>query len=97
MCIRDRVRGNLALLVAAVGTDHATIASQAAQLAVIKGQLNQAVATTSTETSNAAALTTCLGGVEAALNSLSVGDTPTALASLSAVSASCQSAGAANG
>ncbi len=73
------------------------LATEATQLHDIQAALTQAQASVSTQGSDITALESCLGGVEQALNALSVGDQGSALGALSAVSTSCQSAVSADG
>jgi hypothetical protein len=85
------VRGSLHAVNGEVDANAAALASDTAELRSVQGALAQAQANVSAQGSNITALNTCLGGVEKAMNALSVGDQASAIAALNATSASCQS------
>jgi septal ring factor EnvC (AmiA/AmiB activator) len=72
-------------------------ATDTAQLQQIQSSLVQAEANVSHQGSDIAALQSCLGGVEQALNALSVGDEQTAVGALTKVASSCAGAVSSNG
>jgi septal ring factor EnvC (AmiA/AmiB activator) len=74
-----------------------TLATDTTQLHEVQAALAEAQTRVSTQGSDITALQSCLGGVEQALNALSVGDQGSALAALVAVSTSCQNAVTADG
>ena len=88
---------NLDLLTAQVGSDTTALNQDASQLKGAQAALAAAQAHVSQQSSQIASLKTCLGGVERALNALSVGRKVRALAALQSVSASCSSAAASSG
>ena len=75
----------------------AALSADTAQLHQIQTALTQAETNVSSQGSDITALHACLGGVEQALNALSVGDEQTAVNALTAVSTSCLIALTANG
>ena len=91
------VRRDLRALDHQVHQTRTALASDTAQLQQIQTALAQAQANVSKQGSNITALHSCLGGVEQALNALSVSDEQTAVSALTAVSSSCQSALTSNG
>ncbi len=88
---------NLDLLTAQVGSDTTALNQDASQLKGAQAALAAAQAHVSQQSSQIASLKTCLGGVERALNALSVGRKVRGLAALQSVSASCSSAAASSG
>ena len=74
-----------------------SLSSDTAQLQQAQAALALAQTNVTHQGSDITALQSCLGGVEQALNALSVGDAQTAVNALNTVSSSCQSAVAANG
>jgi hypothetical protein len=88
---------NLGLLTAQVGNDATALSQDASQLKGAQAALAAARAHVSQQSSQIASLTTCLGGVERALNALSVGRKARAIAALESVSASCSNAAASSG
>ena len=91
------VRRQLTGLQGQVTQDSATLAADTNKLNSAKVALADAEANNSRQNAVITDLDTCLGGVEEALNALSVGDQSHAVAALDAVSASCDSAVAADG
>lgn len=75
----------------------AVLTSDFAQLLSTEVALAKSEGTASSQGTAISTLQLCLGGVTQALNALSVGDQPTAIAALNDVSASCQSAVVDNG
>lgn len=90
------VRGQLSDLQGQVSQDSAVLATDTTELNSVKVALANSLATVSRQSSDIGNLHTCLGGVEEALNALSVGDQNHALAALDAVATSCDSAVAAD-
>ncbi|HEX3795049.1 MAG TPA: hypothetical protein VHV57_11170 [Acidimicrobiales bacterium] len=74
-----------------------SLSQTTAQLSQVDASLTHEQAAVAQQGSSILGLQACLGGVEQALNALSVGDQRSALAALHAVSASCQSAVASSG
>jgi septal ring factor EnvC (AmiA/AmiB activator) len=91
------VRQDLFLVDGQVHQTATALATDTTQLHEVQAALTNAQANVSTQGSDITALQSCLGGVEQALNALSVGDQGSALAALGTVSTSCQSAVAADG
>jgi septal ring factor EnvC (AmiA/AmiB activator) len=91
------VRHDLRALDHQVHQTTTALATDAAQLHQVQTALTQAQANVSNQGLDVTALKSCLGGVEQALNALSVGDEQTAVDALTAVSSSCQSALTSNG
>jgi septal ring factor EnvC (AmiA/AmiB activator) len=91
------VRRDLRALDHQVHQTATALSTDIAQLHQIQTALTQAEANVSSQGSDISALQSCLGGVEQALNALSVGDEQTAVNALTAVSSSCQSALTSNG
>jgi Tfp pilus assembly protein PilX len=75
----------------------AALATATAQLASVRDQLSSAQKNLFVQGVSIAAVDTCLGGVEAALNQIAVNDPSGAAASLNQVSTSCKSAEASGG
>jgi hypothetical protein len=82
---------------AQVDADSTALAKDTAQLKVVQAQLVQAQATVTQQGSDISDLQTCLGGVQQALNALSVGDQVQGVDQLDAVSTPCQNAAASSG
>ena len=91
------LRRDLGLLTAQVGSDTTALNQDASQLQGALGALAAAQAHVSQQSSQIASLSTCLGGVERALNALSVGKKGRAIAALQSVSAACSSAASSSG
>ena len=91
------LRRDLALVTAQVGSDTTALNQDGSQLKGAQAALAAAQAHVSEQSSQITSLQTCLGGVERALNALSVGRKARALAALQAVSSSCSSATASSG
>jgi len=91
------LRRDLGLLTAQVGSDTTALNQEGSQLQGALGALAAAQAHVSQQSSQIASLTTCLGGVERALNALSVAKKGRAIAALESVSASCSSAASSSG
>ena len=91
------LRRNLALLTAQVGSDTTALNQDASQLKGAQAALAAAEAHVSQQSSQITALRTCLGGVERALNALSVDKQARAIAALKSVSSSCSKAAASGG
>lgn len=91
------VRRQLADLRGQVTQDSATLAADTAKLNGVKVALANSQANVSRQNSAIGSLHTCLGGVEEALNALSLGDRAHGLAALDAVAPSCNSAESADG
>ena len=87
----------LALLSARVASDSAADTQDTNQLKAAQAALASLQAHVTEQTALIGSLQTCLGGVERALNALSVGRTDHAIAALQAVTSSCKSAAAADG
>jgi chromosome segregation ATPase len=80
-----------------VGQSAAVLASDTARLSAIQSALAQAQQEVVAQGSTITDLRSCLGGVEQALNALTVGDQSSAVKALNAVAASCQGALGSNG
>ena len=91
------VRRNLELLTSQVGDEATALNQDASQLTGAEAALTAAQTHVSQQASRIDSLQTCLGGVERALNALSVDDRSGAIAALEAVSTSCTAASAADG
>jgi len=91
------VRQQLRVVDGQVRQSTTSLTSDTAQLHDVQGDLTDAQANVATQGSDITDLQSCLGGVEQALNALSVGDQASALAALNAVSTTCQSALSADG
>jgi hypothetical protein len=87
-----RLRHDVELLRAQVGSSSAALHQDAAQLEAAKAALVAAQADVSQQGSRIGSLHACLSGVEPALNALAVGDRSTAIAELSSVATSCAAA-----
>jgi hypothetical protein len=79
-----------------VTQDSAALAADTAKLNGVKAALANSQANVSRQNSAIGSLNICLGGVEEALNALSLGDQSHGLAALDAVAPSCRSAAAAD-
>jgi hypothetical protein len=75
----------------------ASLAQTTSDLQGVEASLTNERANVAQQGTSIVGLQTCLGGVEQALNALSVGDQRSALAALGAVTSSCQSAVATGG
>jgi hypothetical protein len=91
------VQHQLAGLRGQVTQDSATLAADTAKLNGVKAALANSQATVSRQNAAIGSLHTCLGGVEEAVNALSLGDQSHGLAALDAVAPSCHAAEAADG
>ena len=91
------VRHDLGVVNGQVAVASTTLTNDASKLAGARTALANAQADVSRQSSAITSLQACLGGVEQALNALSLGDQTRALSALQAVSASCNSAVSANG
>jgi chromosome segregation ATPase len=91
------LRRNLALLTSQVGSDTTALNQDVSQLQGAQAALAAAEAHVSQQSSQITALRTCLGGVERALNALSVDKQARAIAALKSVSSSCSKAAASGG
>ncbi len=87
----------LALLSARVASDSAAATQDTNELKAAQAALAAMQAHLTAQTALIGSLHTCLGGVERALNALSVGRPDHAIAALQAVTSSCKSAAAADG
>jgi hypothetical protein len=87
------VQRSLATVDGQVSVDSTTLADDVSKLDGAKSALSTAQADVARQASTETALHTCLGGVEQALNALSVGDQARAINALNAVATSCTSAG----
>jgi hypothetical protein len=76
---------------------NASLADDAEQLRSVQATLQNDQAGVTRQGSSITALQSCLGGVQEALNALSVGDPKSALVAVTAVSAPCQQAVATDG
>ena len=90
------VQQQLAGLRGQVTQDSAALAADTAKLNGVKVALANSQANVSRQNSAIGSLYTCLGGVEQALNALSLGDQAHGLAALDAVASSCRAAEAAD-
>ncbi len=91
------LRHDLALLTTQVGNDSTALDQDASQLKGAQTALLDAETHVTQQASLIKSLDTCLGGVEQALNALSVGKQSQAIAAVNAVSTSCSSAAASSG
>lgn len=82
-------RGELAAVDGQVGAATVALQQDSAELQAARSALTDAQAHVWQQTSTIGALNTCLGGVEQALNALSVDDQGHAIAALQAVASSC--------
>ena len=87
-------RATLALLSARVANDSAAATQDANQLKAAQAELTALLEHVTQQTALIGSLQTCLGGVERALNALSVGRPDQVIAALQAVKSSCSAAGA---
>ena len=92
-----QLRAALALLSARVASDNAADTQDTNQLKAARAALASLQAHVTEQTALIGSLQTCLGGVERALNALSVGRTDHPIAALQAVASSCKTAEAADG
>jgi hypothetical protein len=92
-----QARTDLALLTRQVGNDTTALAQDSSALQGARAALSAAETHMSAQATLLTSLNTCLGGVEQALNALAVGNRPSAIAALHAVSQSCSAAVAASG
>jgi septal ring factor EnvC (AmiA/AmiB activator) len=91
------LRRDLDLLAKQVGSDATALNQDGSQLKGAQAALAAAQANVSQQDTRITSLRTCLGGVERALNALSVGKQGRAVAALESVAASCSSAAAFSG
>ncbi len=91
------LRRELDLLTKQVGSDTTALNQDGSQLKGAQAALAAAQAHVAQQDTRITSLATCLGGVERALNALSVGKRPRAIAALESVSASCSTAEAFSG
>ncbi len=89
-----QLRATLALLSARVANDSAAATQDANQLKAAQAELTALQEHVTQQTALMDSLQTCLGGVERALNALSVGRPDQVIAALQAVKSSCSAAGA---
>ena len=94
---RGQLHAALALLSAHVASDSAAATQDTNQLKAAQTALADLEAHVTEQTALIGSLQTCLGGVERALNALSVGRPNHAIAALEAVTSSCQSAASTDG
>ena len=87
-----KLRHDVDVLATQVGSDITAYGQDAAQLKAAQSELAATQADVSQQTSRIAALHTCLGGVEKALNALAVGSQANAITELSSVTTSCSTA-----
>jgi hypothetical protein len=80
------------VLATRVGSDTTAYGQEASQLKAAQSELTATQVDVSQQTTRIAALHTCLGGVEQALNALAVGSQANAISALSSVSTSCSTA-----
>jgi hypothetical protein len=92
-----RARTDLALLTHQVGSDTTALSQDTSALQGARAALSSAENHVSQQATLLTSLNTCLGGVEQALNALSVGSQSSAVAALHGVSQSCSAAVAASG
>jgi hypothetical protein len=91
------VRRDLSVLKTQVGSDSTALSQDSSQLLGAQTSLAAAQAHVTQQASLITSLQTCLVGVEQALNALSVGSQPRAIAALNSVSSSCTAAEASSG
>jgi hypothetical protein len=91
------LRHNLGLLTTQVGNDSTALSQDASQLKGAETALATDEAHVSQQASQITSLHTCLGGVERALNALSVGKESRAITALNSVTSSCSAAAASSG
>jgi hypothetical protein len=92
-----RARTDLALLTRQVGNDTTALSQDTSELQGARAALSAADNHVSQQATLLTSLNRCLGGVEQALNALSVGNPSSAVAALDGVSQSCSAAVAASG
>jgi hypothetical protein len=92
-----KARTDLNLLTRQVGNDTTALSQDTSTLQGARTALSAAQNHVSQQSTLIVSLDTCLGGVEQALNALSVGSQASAIAALHAVSQSCAAAVAASG
>ena len=88
----DQLHHDLGLLTSEVGNDTTALAQDTSQLRGTQWALGLTRASVAQQGTLISSLQTCLGGVEAALNSLAVGNQDRAGAELNAVASSCTQA-----
>ncbi len=91
------VRKDLQFLKVQINTSESALSSDSALLQSVRTALVQAQKNVADKSSYIANLKTCQGGVQQALNALSVGDENHAVSALNGVSSACQSAAASGG
>lgn len=91
------LRGDLSALKTQVGNDATALSQDSSQLLGAQTSLSAAQAHVTQQASLISSLQTCLVGVEQALNALSVGSQPRAIAALNSVSSSCTAAETSSG
>ena len=91
------VRKDLQFLKVQINTSETALSSDSALLQSVRTALVQAQKDAVDKSSYIANLKTCQGGVQQALNALSVGDENHAVSALNGVSTACQSAAASGG
>jgi septal ring factor EnvC (AmiA/AmiB activator) len=91
------VREDLQFLKVQINTSETALSSDSALLQSVRTALVQAQKDAADKSSYIANLKTCQGGVQQALNALSVGDEKHAVSALNGVSTACQSAAASGG
>ena len=91
------LRRDLAVLITQVGNDATALRQDASELTGAQSALVSAQVHVSQQATLIGSLQTCLGGVERALNALSVDRQPRAITALEAVSKSCSAASSASG
>jgi septal ring factor EnvC (AmiA/AmiB activator) len=87
----------LSALDTSIDQSQSALASNVGQLQAVEAALQKSEQVVTQQGSSIVALQSCLGGVEEALNALSVGDQGSAIRALDKVSANCQSAAATDG
>jgi len=90
------VRNNLRFLGLQISVSQTALSADTTLLQGVRAALAQAQTDASDKASYIVSLKTCQGGVQQALNALSVGDQSHAVAALTAVSTACQSAATAS-
>jgi hypothetical protein len=88
----SKLRHDVYVLATQVGSDVTVYGQDAAQLKAAQSELAATHVSVSEQTSRIAALHTCLGGVEKALNALAVGSQANAVTELRSVTTSCSTA-----
>jgi hypothetical protein len=91
------LRSDLRVLKTQLGSDTTALNQDSSQLLGARTSLSAAQTHVGEQASLITSLQTCLGGVEQALNQLSVGKQPGAIAALNSVSSSCATAEASSG